>query len=465
MAYPGPSAEGVGPDVKDLLRWLQGALDVLQNAASSDEFFNQAALALRDLVRFDTGRVLLLEKGEWHTLALKPDRYDASGTARPPSQHVLGQLRAQKKTFWEQPGVGVDVALSLHHVAAVVAAPILNRDGEVIGALYGDRLRWGVWRDAPPVTELDAMLVQLLAREVAARLARLEQEQAALAARVQFEQFFTPELARQLERHPDLLEGREADVSVLFCDVQGFSGVSERLGPAGTVRWIGDVMQALSECVLAHDGVLVDYIGDELMAMWGAPEEQPDHARLACRAALDMLRRLPELNERWRGELGEPMALGIGISTGPAQVGNTGSRHKFKYGPLGNTVNLASRVQTATRHFRRPLLITEATRAELGDAFAARRLCQARVRNITRPVGLYELVPEGEPDWPAAREEYARALGEFERGQFTTAAHTLAAWLARRPDDWPALLLLHRAVECMVSEPAPSDPVWDVLGK
>ena len=105
----------------------------------------------------------------------------------------------------------------------------------------------------------------------------------------------------------------------------------------------------------------VEDIGDELMAMWGAPEEQPDHALLACRAALDMLAILPEMNAKFLDEIGESMDLGIGINTGVARVGNTGSKHKFKYGPLGSTVNLASRVHGVTKYMKVRLLVTEAT--------------------------------------------------------------------------------------------------------
>src|SRR5262249_42295781 len=152
-------------------------------------------------------------------------------------------------------------------------------------------------------------------------------------------QFFTKELSEQLALEPDLLEGRDEEVTVLFSDIRDFSRISERLGPARTVEWGGDVMETLSECVLAHRGVLIDYIGDELMAMWGAPVKQEDHARLACRAALDMLGQVETLNQRWQSILGGPLRLGTGINTGVARVGNTGTRRKFKYGPLGNTVN------------------------------------------------------------------------------------------------------------------------------
>jgi adenylate cyclase len=349
-------------------------------------------------------------------------------------------------------------------VKAVIAAPILDRRGEVIGVLYGDRRREGMGI-ASPVTKVDAMLVELIATGVAAGLARLQQEKAALTARIQFEQFFTAELARQLEAQPDLLEGREAEVTILFCDIRSFSRFSERLGPARTVAWISDVMAVLSDCVLAHRGVVVDYIGDELMAMWGAPEKQADHARLACTAALVMQEQLPKLNERWQSFLGEPMDLGIGINSGVARVGNTGSPRKFKYGPLGNTVNLASRVQGATKYLRSRLLITGSVHAQLTTEFDARELCTARVVNIAEPVDLYELVGRATPTWLELKMGYEEALKRFENKEFRQAARILGRLCMEYPNDGPSLFLLSRAVNCMVEDPADFDPVWVLAGK
>jgi len=220
------------------------------------------------------------------------------------------------------------------------------------------------------------------------------------------------------------------------------------------------VMGALSECVLARRGVLVDYVGDELMAMWGAPEEQPDHARLACQAALDMLALLPKLNERWQPVLGEPMAVGIGVNTGVARVGNTGSRHKFKYGPLGHMVNLASRVQGATKYLRSRLLLTDSTQARLGPGFATRRLGKVRAVNMDRPVDLYELVAHGSPGWLEVKARYEEALAEFEQGRFRSATRLLGTLMAQHPDDGPTLVLLARAVNAGTAEPAAVDSVW-----
>jgi adenylate cyclase len=300
----------------------------------------------------------------------------------------------------------------------------------------------------------------------------MESEKDAIAARVLFEQFFTKELSEQLAREPTLLDGRDSEVTLLFCDIRGFSRISERLGPEGTVRWVSQVMGTLSDCVLKHQGVLVDYIGDEMLAMWGAPVPQPDHARRACLAALDMLASLPALNQRWQTILEEPLNVGIGINTGLARVGNTGSQYKFKYGPLGNPVNLASRVQGATKYLRCPLLITQYTQALLDASFCTRKLCEVRVVNIKQPVELYELAPGGNPHWESLKSKYDEALREFnealnEKGYpgFRRAARILGALLGEVSDDGPSMVLMSRAVNSWVTGPDETHPVWDLPGK
>jgi adenylate cyclase len=445
--------------------WLHAAMDVLQSAADSADFFDKAAHAAADLVNLDAARVLLRNQNGWAMQALYTSPRATREIDWQPSRSILTRLLQEKRTFWEVPDSSSPLGASLTSIKAVVAAPILDRRGEVIGALYGDRRRESFSSSSGPITELEASLVELLARGVAAGLARIDQERKALEARVQFEQFFTPELARQLELHPDLLQGRDAEVTLLFCDIRSFSRISERLGPPRTVAWISNTMATLSDCVRAHQGVLVDYIGDELIAMWGAPEAQPDHARLAARAALDMLARLPELNGRWQTELGELMSFGIGLNTGLARVGNMGSPQKFKYGPLGSSVNLASRVQGATKYLKCRLLLTGATVRKLDESFAARRLARVRVVNIAEPVDLYELNAADRPGWAEARVEYEKALELFEKKQFLMAARALGNWRARMPDDGPALVLLHRAIQCEVEEPDPFDPVWELPGK
>jgi len=283
-----------------------------------------------------------------------------------------------------------------------------------------------------------------------------------------FEQHFTPELARELARNPDpmKMQARQAEVTVLFCDIRGFSSISERLGPSQTIDWLGGVMGEFSGIVIEHGGVLVDYTGDELMALWGAPNEQPDHAELACRAALEIMRRLPDVNETWRPVVDAETEVGIGINTGDALVGNVGTDRKFKYGPLGTTVNLASRVQGATRFLKTGLLVTGQTVSLLPDSFRKRRLCQVRVQNIRAPIDLYELEPpDASEEWGDHTSRYESALEEFERGNFRRASSILGDVLLANPNDGPGLQLMARVVDAMLKEGADFSPIWQLPGK
>jgi adenylate cyclase len=255
------------------------------------------------------------------------------------------------------------------------------------------------------------------------------------------------------------LDGKDAEISALFCDIRGFSRISEKLGPVRTFDWISAVMEDLSECVQRFEGVLVDYIGDELIAMWGAPVDRDDHAKLACHAAVAMISKLEELSKHWIDELGENIHVGVGISSGIARVGNTGSKRKFKYGPLGNTVNLASRVQGATKHLKSSILITGDTVAHLGPEIERRHLARVRVVNIEQPVDLYELVAVADQDWCQLRDRYEEALGHLERSEFLLATKCLGNLVAEYPNDGPTQLLLSRAVAALIS-PEDFDFVW-----
>lgn len=449
---------------KAIIRWLQRTMEVLQSACGSEDFFLKAAQAVVDIVGLDSGQVVLLENGAWRTQAYRAGRSQTADGGPGPSRSILGLVLRDKRTFWES-SPAIQDPPPAGRLSAVVCSPILDRSGAVIGAIYGDRheTEANVWQ--PAVTELEAMLVELIACGVAAGLARLEEEHKALTARTQFEQFFTAELSRCLAAQPDLLQGRDSEVTLLFCDIRGSCRIVERLGAVKTTEWIQDALGALSGCAQAHGGVLSDYRGDALTAMWGAPARQPEHARLACRAALDMLGVLPELNARWQPLLNEPMDLSIGLNTGVTRVGNIGSKYKFKYGALGNAVNLASRVEGATKYLGTRLLITGTTRAQLDDAFPVRRVCRVRVVNITEPVDLYELAAAGLPDWPRLRQQYETALDLFERQEFHGAIQIAGDLLAKHPQDGPTLALLSRSVNALLAPAASFDPVWELPGK
>ncbi|MDZ4656832.1 MAG: adenylate/guanylate cyclase domain-containing protein [Bythopirellula sp.] len=453
-------------DERLLLKWLETVLGVFQAAANSRDFPMLAAKALVKIVGLDAAAMIECEPdGRWNVAALHSVIEGQNEDTWMPSQTLLSRVMKERRTYRHVPANAPETAASLQNVLALVAAPILDGERNVLGVLYGDRRGGGSINEIPEISSFEAKLVEVLASGIAAGLARVKEEQAVVAARVQFEQFFTPQLAEQLEQDPQLLEGRDANITVLFADVRGFSRISEKLGPARTMTWLQDVMGSLAECVLECDGVLVDFFGDELMAMWGAPIAQIDHADLACRAAIKMTGKLPEINNRWKRELGHEVWLGIGINSGVARVGNTGSKQKFKYGPLGDTVNIASRVQGATKYVGTECLMTSTTLAGLSKPFASRRLARVRVVNIEQPLDLYELVPQAPPDWEEHCARYQEVLAALESKNLTLAGDLVIKMAEDFPVDTAVEALAHRIAEARLAQPTADSAIWHLPGK
>jgi adenylate cyclase len=373
---------GAAPTAEQLALWLETVLHLQRATAGSREFYNQTARALVELVGLDLGMVLLQNQGRWEVAG----HYTASDrvTSRY-SRTLLGHIVKERRTFYQDLEHVKLEAESLRNTSSLVASPIFGVNDEVAGVLYGARLLRAV--NGSGIQPLEAQLVQLLAAAVGANLVRT----VAIRTRVQFEQFFSAPLVRELERDPGLLEGRHQEVTVLCSDLRGFTRLSERLRPDVICRLMRDVMERLSEQIMAHDGVIVDYAGDGILAMWNAPVAQADHVVRACRAALAMHGEMPALNGRWQAVVGEPLALGVGVNTGPALVGNTGSSRKLKYGALGLTVNLASRVQDATKKTGSGVLISAAVRDRLPSIFSTHSVGPMQLAGISGDVVLYEL--------------------------------------------------------------------------
>lgn len=453
---------GVSPDAETLAYWLETVITVQRAAVGSPEFYEQTAQAVINLVGLDHGMVLMRKGSDWEVAAACSSREES----RPPFSHtILDQVLNENRTFF-QSAVTTSLESSLRGVEAVVASPIFDNQDQIVGAVYGVRTR-PVANEEVGIGPLEAQVVQLLASTVGVGLARQEQEAKATRLRVQFEQFFSSSLANELERNPRMLEGQEREVTVLFCDIRGFSRIAERLGPLDTFRLMGEAMGKITGQIRQFEGVVVDYAGDGLLAMWNAPADQPDHAGLACRAALAIQNVLPQVSEAWASRLGGPLAVGQGINTGSALVGNVGSLDKFKYGPMGNTVNLASRVEGVTKQLGVPILVAGSTGQQNRNRFAMRRICKARVVGINTPVDLYELCGEqASPEWTGQRDAYEGALGLFEAGQWSQCCRAIYPLVAGKETyDIPTLNLLTRAIECLKSPSKSFDPVWDFTSK
>lgn len=447
---------GEAPDPETLARWFETVVLVQQAAATSEEFLEATARAVVDLVGMDSALVLLREGSEGWSVAARVSVSDWPGSAF--STTILREVVRLGRTIYRNLGSETATA-SLVGIETVVAAPLIDVSGQVFGALYGARLL-RLNRPSPDITPLEARVVQVLAAAAGAGIAREREREEALRMEVQFEQFFSPSLARQLVEDRSLLDGRDREVTVMFSDVRNFSRISERLGAARTFTMMQDVMDLQSQHIRDTDGVVVDYVGDGLLAMWNAPADQPDHPARACTTARAIVAALPALSAKWEVEAGEPLRLGIGVNSGPAIVGNTGSRLKFKYGPMGPTVNLASRVENSTKTLGVGLIITAGTRDRLPPDFATRRLGGLRVQGFAAPVNVYELATGATAeDWFLSRDRFEQALASFESRQWADACRLLVELVAAGSQyDIPTLQLLSRAVEAMRSNPDAFDP-------
>ncbi|XZE55510.1 adenylate/guanylate cyclase domain-containing protein [Planctomycetaceae bacterium SH139] len=398
-------------------------------------------------------------KSQWRSRAQYLANHARDGQLPRVSSSVLRRVMELAQTQIYEANLDM-MSMSLDSVSSVVAAPILDRDKSVAAVLYGDR--WLAVEGADTrISELEALLLEVLAGAVAGGIARQQEER----SRANLSEFFSPRVASMLVARPDLLSGRDADVSVLFCDVRGFSAISEQFGPELTIEWINDVLTELSQCVVDGDGVLVDYVGDELLAMWGAPEEQPDHAERALTAARQMLVAIERLRTRWDSQFGATLDVGIGINSGPARVGNVGSRLKFKYGVLGHTVNLGSRLQGACKHLGVRCIASADSVAAAGNRDCARRLARLRVAGIRETIAVYECVASVTSDWKRLCEEYEAALLDFEGGQPGESVHRLGRLLQEFPGDRPSAFLLGRAAKSLTDPTSQVDAIWELPGK
>lgn len=212
--------------------------------------------------------------------------------------------------------------------------------------------------------------------------------------------YVSREISEAILDRPHLLRlpGRKVEVSVLFCDLRGFTTLSESLEPADLMQLMNDFLQEMTEAVLENGGVVNKFLGDGLMAFWGAPLPVPDHADRACAAGRAMLARLARLNERLAARGRGPLAMGVGINSGPAVVGTVGYEERLEYTLVGDTVNVASRIQDLTKQYGRPILIGEGTAARVSAATPHREVDRVQVRGRQELTVIHEAFPvAGEP--------------------------------------------------------------------
>lgn len=206
--------------------------------------------------------------------------------------------------------------------------------------------------------------------------------------------YVNPHVVDQIAKNPDALKlgGEMRDMTVMFSDIAGFTTISEKLSPQELVSLLNIYLTAMTDTIMRFDGTVDKYEGDAIMAFWGAPLEQPKHARQACLAVLENRERLKQLNVELEQKGMNKLFARCGLNTGPMNVGNMGSSQKFNYTVMGDTVNLASRLEGANKEYGSALMVSESTYSAAKDDIEVRELDLLRVKGKKIPIKVYELV-------------------------------------------------------------------------
>ncbi|MFQ5665972.1 MAG: CHASE2 domain-containing protein [Candidatus Binatia bacterium] len=274
--------------------------------------------------------------------------------------------------------------------------------------------------------------------------------------------YLSPDLARLVSERPDMLAlgGEKRELTVLFSDIRGFTTISEELDPEVLVELLNEYLGTMTDVVFAHDGTLDKYIGDAIMAVWGAPVHQPDHAARACLAALGMVTALHDLDKDWARRGLPQLDIGVGLNSGPMVVGNMGSARRLSYTVMGDNVNLGSRLEGLNKLYGSRIIASESTIRAARDMVVARELDLVRVKGKHVPVRIFEVL-----DGASERERWVPLLERFEAGltayrqrRWDDAVAAFAAIVGECPEDGPAKLYLERCRAMLVAAPAPD---WD----
>ena len=221
--------------------------------------------------------------------------------------------------------------------------------------------------------------------------------------------YFSPDVVSEIIRQKDdaSLASSRRRLTILFSDIRGFTAMSEKMSPEEVVTFLREYLTVMTDAVFQHGGTVDKYIGDAIMALYNVPFEAPDHAAQAVRTALEFQRRLQPLAERFAVKHGSELRCGVGINTGDAVVGTIGSRQRLEYTAIGDTINLGSRLESITKDFNVPVVISEATWLEVKELFDTRYLGEVTVKGKEIPVKIYTVMdrtldPAGQEGMPAA---------------------------------------------------------------
>lgn len=273
-----------------------------------------------------------------------------------------------------------------------------------------------------------------------------------------FQHYLAPQVVEQLLQNPKQLSlaGQEKVLTVMFCDIRNFTSISEKMDSVALANFMNRYLTEMSQLIMAGRGMIDKFIGDAIMAIWGAPLTDEEHALHAVKAALEMQGKTEQLKEKWLFEGLPEISVGIGINSGPMRVGNFGSEQLFDYTVIGDQVNLASRLEGLNKIYGSKILISEQTRKQLAGKVLCRPIDLVRVKGKQQPVEIFEplrVATEVDPELV----QWQQALNEYRQQRFTEAKSELAI-LNRKAPQPLYQLYLERTDQFLVTPP-PAD--WD----
>lgn len=272
-----------------------------------------------------------------------------------------------------------------------------------------------------------------------------------------FQHYVAAPVMEELLKHPEKLKlgGEEKELTVLFSDIRRFTTISEGLKPNALINLLNEYLSAMSEVVFKYQGYLDKYVGDAIMAVYGAPLMQEDHINKACLTALDMMERLNSIRQEWKGKGLPILNIGIGINTGNMVVGNVGSEQKYEYTVIGDNVNLASRLEDLNKLYGTNIIVSERVYRQIGEEFFCRELDIVQVKGKTKPVAIYELIDrKSVSSLKGAVDAFHRGLKYYREKRWEEAVKAFNTVIELKPDDGPSLLFIQRCRQFMVSPPS-----------
>ena len=277
-----------------------------------------------------------------------------------------------------------------------------------------------------------------------------------------FQYYLSGSVIEEMLKDPSKLKlgGEKKDLSVLFSDIRGFTTISEKLSPEDLVHLLNEYLTVMTDLVFKNGGLLDKYMGDAVMAVFGAPLDEPDHPMSSCRTALSMMEELRKLQKKWADE-GQPVLdIGIGINTGDMVVGNMGSKMRFDYTVMGDNVNLGSRLEGINKEYGTNIVISEYTYERVKDSFFCRELDSVRVKGKLLPVRIYELLGEKKDSekWEEHIKTFEEGLANYKQGLWGDAILSFRKVLEIQPGDYPSEMYIAR---CENLKQNPPEDGWD----